>query len=53
MGRVLAAETALPVIFYRSLLREFFLTASAVCAVLLAIMVTTQFIRLLGMAAGG
>ncbi len=41
------------VIFYRSLLREFFLTASAVCAVLLAIMVTTQFIRLLGMAAGG
>lgn len=53
MGRVRAAETALPVIFYRSLLREFFLTASAVCAVLLAIMVTTQFIRLLGMAAGG
>jgi len=41
------------VIFYRSLLREFFLTASAVCAVLLAIMVSTQFIRLLGMAAGG
>ncbi|MBY0436963.1 MAG: LPS export ABC transporter permease LptF [Burkholderiales bacterium] len=40
-------------IFYRSQLREFFLTASAVCAVLLAIMVTTQFIRLLGMAAGG
>lgn len=40
-------------IFYRALLREFFLTASAVCAVLLAIMVTTQFIRLLGMAAGG
>lgn len=53
MGRVPAAEAALPVIFYRSLLREFFLTASAVCAVLLAIMVTTQFIRLLGMAAGG
>jgi len=41
------------VIFYRSQLREFFLTASGVCAVLLAIMVTTQFIRLLGMAAGG
>lgn len=53
MGRVPAAEAAFPVIFYRSLLREFFLTASAVCAVLLAIMVTTQFIRLLGMAAGG
>jgi lipopolysaccharide export system permease protein len=41
------------VIFRRALLREFFLTASAVCAVLLAIMVTTQFIRVLGMAAGG
>lgn len=40
-------------IFYRAQLKEFFLTASAVCAVLLAIMVTTQFIRLLGMAAGG
>ncbi|MBC7780427.1 MAG: LPS export ABC transporter permease LptF [Proteobacteria bacterium] len=40
-------------IFQRALLREFFLTASAVCAVLLAIMVTTQFIRVLGMAAGG
>ena len=40
-------------IFYRAQLKEFFLTASAVFAVLLAIMVTTQFIRLLGMAAGG
>ncbi len=40
-------------IFRRTLLREFFLTACAVCAVLLAIMVTTQFIRVLGLAAGG
>lgn len=37
----------------RSLLKELALTASAVGAVLVAIMVTTQLVRVLGMAAGG
>ncbi len=40
-------------ILYRSLLRELTLAASAVLAVLVAIMVTTQLVRVLGMAAGG
>jgi len=41
------------VILRRALLRELALTASAVCAVLVAIMVTTQLVRVLGLAAGG
>ena len=41
------------VIFQRSLLREFGNYASAVFAVLLAIAVTSQFVRLLSRAAGG
>lgn len=40
-------------ILRRSLLKELAFTASAVCAVLVAIMVTTQLVRVLGMAAGG
>ncbi len=40
-------------IFRRVLLRELFVSACAICAVLLGIMVTTQFIRLLGKAASG
>jgi lipopolysaccharide export system permease protein len=42
-----------PVIFSRSLAREFAQLASVVAAVLLAITFTTQIIRLLGKAAGG